>query len=147
MIVIKSLTPINIGTLRQTCEAAKLYRREMLGAYTDVELARICNGIGADWMPQELNDFLSALTPELLPVALIHDVECYEAQRCNPSEADFAASNERFRCNGCRVAEHHYAWWHYRRYVVKSRAKACAEILRRFGRYSYFGGQTEGVEK
>lgn len=128
-----------IAELVAECGAAGLENRDILNRYSFEELTHIMNGIGADWMHPVLRDAISALNPSLVPVSLIHDVECYEAQRYGATEADFVASNRRFRRNGCRMANYRYRWYDPRRYCVKAKGWEFSRILQRFGRSAFFG--------
>ncbi len=132
-------TVAQVAELYRLAAAARLENREILDRYSYRELTVICNGIGSGDMPDELRNAISSLNPSLEPVALIHDLECHEARRGGVGEEDFSASNRRFRCNGCRMAEYRYGWYDPRRYYVKSKAKAFAEILQTFGRSAFFG--------
>ena len=116
-----------IKRLRAICEECELEGREILAKYTDEELVALFNGAGPEAFPSWLRTALDALHPSLAPVAMIHDVEwdapvavgdqvgrTSEASeprsgRKGPRESDgrrktFAASNARFRRNGCKVA-------------------------------------------
>ena len=90
-----------IRRLRAVCEECGLEGREILDKYTDEELAALFNGIGPEAFPSWLRTALDALHPSLAPVAMIHDVEWSES---DGKEETFAASNARFRRNGCKVA-------------------------------------------
>ncbi|UKI30465.1 MAG: hypothetical protein L6W00_21300 [Lentisphaeria bacterium] len=59
-------------------EQFKLSGRSRLDRYTYAELCRLCNGIGAEWMPKIMRNLLTALSPFAEPAAVIHDVEYFE---------------------------------------------------------------------
>ena len=97
-----------IKRLKGLCEEYNLEGREILDKYTDEELAALFNGIGPEAFPSWLRTALDALHPSLAPVAMIHDVEWSES---DGKEETFAASNARFRRNGCKVASASFGWW------------------------------------
>ena len=119
-----------VQRLRAICEDLGLEGREILAKYTDEELASIFNGIGPESFPSWLRSVLDALHPSLAPVALIHDVEWSES---DGKEETFAASNDRFCRNGCKVASASFGWWRPRRYLVMWDAVKFARICQRFG--------------
>ena len=63
-------------------------------------------------------------------MAFIHDVEWSES---DGKEETFAASNARFRRNGCKVASASFGWWRPRRYLVMWDSVKFARICQRFG--------------
>lgn len=119
-----------IRRLRAVCEECGLEGRKILDKYTDEELAALFNGIGPEAFPSWLRTALDALHPSLAPVAMIHDVEWSES---DGKEETFAASNARFRRNGCKVASASFGWWRPRRYLVMWDSVKFARICQRFG--------------
>ena len=119
-----------IKRLKGLCEEYGLEGREILDKYTDEELAALFNGIGPEAFPSWLRTALDALHPSLAPVAMIHDVEWSES---DGREETFAASNARFRRNGCKVASASFGWWRPRRYLVMWDSVKFARICQRFG--------------
>lgn len=119
-----------VKELLSVCEEYELEGREILRKYTNTELASIYNGIGPESFPLWLRSVLDALHPSLAPVAFIHDVEWEES---DGSKESFAASNERFKQNGYRVAKALFAWWRPRRYLVMNDARRFGNICQAFG--------------
>lgn len=119
-----------IRKLRALCEAYQLEGREILCRHTDEELARIYNGIGPSSFPDWMRDALDAIHPSLRPVALIHDVEF---EHSDGKEDSFRACNERFRCNGIKVAQAGFKWYNPRRYLVEFEAVKYAAVCQLFG--------------
>ena len=105
-----------IRRLRAVCEECGLEGREILDKYTDEELAALFNGIGPEAFPSWLRT--------------AHDVEWSES---DGKEETFAASNARFRRNGCKVASASFGWWRPRRYLVMWDSVKFARICQRFG--------------
>ena len=78
--------------------AAKLSGRRLLENRTRV--MRVCNGIGAWWMPREVRELIGAMLPDLVIVADIHDLRHEKGGRWYKRWAyDFE-----FLCNGVRMA-------------------------------------------
>ena len=104
---------------------------------------RVCNGIGAEWMPDSARKLISSLNPTLVLAADIHDLR-YETG--GTTEERKAADDEMLE-NGCKLAEARYGWYNPLRYWVKHKMRRFYKILRAFGflawnyREGYFGGQ------
>ena len=78
--------------------AAKLSGRRLLENRTRV--MRVCNGIGAWWMPREVRELIGAMFPDLVIVADIHDLRHEKGGRWYKRWAyDFE-----FFMNGVRMA-------------------------------------------
>lgn len=63
---------------------------------------RVCNGIGAHWMPEWMRRLISLLHPELVIVADIHDLR----HETGGSRLDRWKSDFEFLRNGFRMAFH-----------------------------------------
>lgn len=87
-----------IEEIIQTAIAAKLSGVDLL--FDRVLVRRVCNGIGAAWMPDWMRDVINSLIPELVPVSFIHDIR-FEIG--GPWWKRWAADFE-FSCNGIRMA-------------------------------------------
>ena len=119
-----------IKQLKELAEKYRLEGREIIGKYNMQELCSIYNGIGPDAFPQWLRKGISALNPSLAVVAFIHDIEWHES---DGSKEGFKASNDRFRTNGCKVADAEYAWYNPRRWLVRHQAAKFARLCQSFG--------------
>lgn len=119
-----------IKQLKELAEKYQLEGREIIGKYNMQELCSIYNGIGPDAFPQWLRKGISALNPSLAVVAFIHDIEWHES---DGSKEGFKASNDRFRTNGCKVADAEYAWYNPRRWLVRHQAAKFARLCQSFG--------------
>ncbi len=119
-----------IVEFRQLANLYELEHREILDKYGDYELTRICNGIGAEFLPFTLRKFINSLNPSLEVVAVIHDVEYHESDGTSHS---FNVSNARFAANGIKVAAKAFAWYNPRRYLVMYQAKKFADYCQWFG--------------
>lgn len=112
-------------------KAANLSGAELLN---DVGRAcRICNGIGAAWMPEWLRDTISKMNPTLILAADIHDIR-YEI---GGTETDRKAADDEMLENGYKLAAYRYGWYDPRRYLVRRQMKKFHAILREFGGWAF----------
>lgn len=124
----------NIARLRGLCVRYELSGSEILGEYTDEQLAELYNGIGPDWFPSKLRDAIDNLCSSLQPMALIHDVRWC---RSDGTRRSFYGTNEELRENGYAIAENLYKWWDIRRYWLKHQAKVFGDLCDSFGWGAY----------
>ncbi len=111
--------------------AAKLSGAELL---EDIPRAmRVCNGIGAYWMPESVRDAISGLNPTLVLAADIHDIRYY----LGGTEADREFADNEMLSNGLALADYHYRWYDPRRYWVRKQMRKFYLILRAFGRAAF----------
>lgn len=92
----------------------RLYR------YEPEELARIYNGIGAEWMTEKVVKALTKFLGVFGPAAQIHDVDFHES---DGSKDSFEAANDKFLRNCRKCAKTAYGWWRPRRYAALGVAK------------------------
>lgn len=104
------------------------------------EMHRIYNGVGAEWMPKELREFLDGISEALLPAVLIHDIDYAYG---DGTLLDFQKANLRLEANGRICADKEYGWWNPMRYIFRRQAKAYAKICNAFGLVAY----TEAIEE
>ena len=123
-----TLQPLDKAVMMHTCaERQKLDGAERLANYEYTR--RVCNGIGAEWFPEWLRDFVGKLTPALEPTAWIHDLD-YEA---GGGWRERRSADWRFLRNGFRAACSEYAWDQLRRYATMATALRFWVLLRLFG--------------
>jgi hypothetical protein len=116
--------------------ALELSGRELL---RDAEVvARECNGIGADWMPEIMRQACTELNPVMEIPAAIHDLRYSRGT----TRADRQFADDEFLRNCIDVINHEYAWWNPLRYVFLRRAKRYHGYLRAFGGIA-FGARKE----
>lgn len=120
----------NISALRLRCIEMDLEGADILGKYTDDQLAMLYNGIGPESFPDWLVDVLDSANPSLAAPCFIHDVEWAESDGKYES---FTASNDRLRRNGKKVAKSLYAWYNPRRYIVIWDARVLSKACQKFG--------------
>ena len=90
---------------------------------------KVCNGIGAEWMPEIARKLISTLNPTLVLAADIHDLR-YEIG--GPEEEREAADDEMLE-NGYKLANWKYRWYNPLRCWVKHKMRKFHKILRAFG--------------
>lgn len=113
-----------VENLVQECTKYNLEGLDKLEPFSTLELERIYNGTGADWMPERARKALDFISRDLLPIVLIHDVEF----KLGGSREDFYQANERLRRNGDKLARAKYGWWRLRRYRLIAQANLFADI-------------------
>ena len=91
--------------------------------------ARECNGIGPEWAPRWMRWLIDHLFPNLVIVAMIHDIRYF----LGGTDGDRRCADAEFLANGYTVAEHFHVWWSPGRYV-------CEWIVRRMHRALRLGG-------
>ena len=134
-------------TLHEIEEKLKLAKELNLSGAAlleDTERAQqVCNGIGAEWMPDAARKLISRLNPTLVLAADIHDIRYY----LGGSELDRKNADDEMLINGYKLAEARYGWYNPLRYWVKHKMRKFHKILRDFGIWAwnypegYFGGQ------
>lgn len=104
------------------------------------EVARIYNGVGPEWMREELRAKADKLSQTLLPAVMIHDVD-YEYG--SGTMLDFQLANRRLEANGRKCADYRYGWYNPMRYIVRHQAKVYAKLCDLLG----FPAYAEAVEE
>lgn len=97
-----------------------------------------CNGIGAEWMWDNLRKLIGKFNPTLALPADIHDVRF----EIGGDEADREAADREFLANARICADAKYAWWNPLRYRVRKQAGKFYLILRVFGGKAWKGGKS-----
>lgn len=98
------------------------------------QVLTICNGIGAEWMPEWSRKLLDKRYYVLRIPAMIHDVDYYFG---TGTDTDFHLANAKFHENGKLMARNFYAWYNPIRYVVLNDARRLAKVCELFGRKAY----------
>ena len=114
--------------------AAKEMGLEMRYHLPVEEVARIYNGVGPEWMGEELRAKADKLSQTLLPAVMIHDVD-YEYG--TGTVLDFQFANRRLEANGRKCADYRYAWYNPMRYIVRAQARAYAKACDLVGLPAY----------
>lgn len=91
-----------------------------------LEAMRICNGIGAEWMPSALRELISDLNPTLVLAADIHDIR----YALGGTEEDRKYADDEMLANGIKLADYRYRWYDPRRYYVRKQIHKFHAILR-----------------
>ena len=99
-----------------------------------------CNGIGAEWMWDNLRDMLGAFNPTLTLAADIHDMR-YEI---GGNDADREFADDEFLENAIICADAEYCWFNPLRYHVRKQARKFYFILRIAGGKAWEDAQEKG---
>ena len=87
------------------------------------------NGIGPDWLPENLREWLTARYGYFAAGALVHDWE-YQTATDKSREA-FIRCNERLRRNCRKLLRKGYPW--YKAFLYRERPNILADACNRFG--------------
>lgn len=131
--------------LRNQAEYFALVGVELLREMTVTEMAQVCNGMGAKWMPEEVREALDRLCPDLLAPSAVHDA--MYAFLPDGREA-FLWSNKSFKENGYRMAEglHKGFGGTIARWRTKAEARAFRRLCDRFGAYAWTQAKEDAME-
>lgn len=99
-----------------------------------LELQAICNGTGAEWMPDKLRHLLDKRHPTMVVPVMIHDAEYWYGIG---TTTDFHLANEHLYENGCLVAKDKFWCINPRRYLVMWDAYKLYQACELFGRRAY----------
>ncbi len=119
-----------IKKLKDKAIKLELYGHELLKSYSDEELQKICNGIGADFFPEKLRSIITSINPSFEASALIHDLMYH-------IDYGFEQANDLLELNGKIEAKSTYSWYNPLRYFAIRRAKIFANLCRKFGQDAY----------
>jgi hypothetical protein len=106
----------------------------------DPRAQKACNGIGAEWMWDNLRDMLGAFNPTLTLAADIHDMR-YEI---GGNDADREFADDEFLENAIICADAEYRWFNPLRYHVRKQARKFYFILRIAGGKAWEDAQEKG---
>ena len=121
----------HVAELVIAAREARLEGVELLDGDTDA-LAAEYNGIGPEFLPDELREKVTRFLALFEPAALIHDLR-YSAG--NGTREDFETANMEFHANCLTLARAKYPWW---RFVSRRVAEKTAFALYK-AVSSYFG--------
>lgn len=125
---------IELELLRDEALEDGLLNAERLADFTLAELEQICNGIGPEFFPDALRDFVDTLNPTLRAAAMVHDLDYYLGAG---TWEDFTAANDRLSVNGMISANERYKFYDPRRYIVQRTAKRFAALCQACGWKAY----------
>ena len=81
---------------------------------SDEELEREFNGLGPEWFPKEVRDWLGRRFVWLVGALIVHDLDYYLG---DGTREDFERANERFVRNGRRLARRRWLPLHPMKYL------------------------------
>lgn len=106
----------------------------------DPRAQKACNGIGAEWMWDNLRALLGKFNPTLELPADIHDMR-YEI---GGDDIDREFADDEFLANALECANAKYSWWNPLRYRVRKQARKFYLILRVTGGKAWRDAQKGG---
>ena len=127
---------MTIGEVRKAYLLARRLKLSGWWLLRDIErAARECNGIGPEWSPAWMRWIIDHLFPNLVIVAMIHDIRYF----LGGTEGDRRCADAEFLANGYTVAEQFHVWWLPGRYIAEW-------IVRRMHRALRLGGGKAWLE-
>lgn len=134
-----------IEELRLVARNAKLEAPAEFGTIPPEGLARICNGIGAEWMGLKLRRKLTRLLCAVEASAAIHDLQYADS---DGSEESRLAADNAFLKNGLREIAFRYPhWWQIRKIFARRKLHAAYEALRIAGRLAWLEAFAQRTQK
>ena len=133
------MTRINFQAIRNQAEIYGLSGRELLEERTDEELAKVCNGIGAQWLDKikihgvSMSDYLNSLWPNWVVCACIHDIR----YGIGGTEKDRKKADKEMRDNCIAVVFAQYCVIDIRRWRGWLEARGIYKVLREFGEKAF----------
>lgn len=106
----------------------------------DPRAQKACNGIGAEWMWDNLRELIGKFNPTLELPADIHDMR-YEI---GGTDADRKFADDEFLANALECANAKYGWYNPLRYRVRKQARKFYLILRVAGGKAWREAQKGG---
>ena len=126
----------SLNEIEEKLKLAKELNLSGAALLEDTERAmRVCNGIGAEWMPSWMRWLIGFLFPTLVLAADIHDIRYY----LGGSELDRKNADDEMLINGVVLARNRYGKFDPRRYVVVFVMLWFYFKLRDFGSFAWNG--------
>ena len=116
-----------IDSLVARAVAANLDGLDFLSSYDYKEISAAYNGIGPEWLPDDIRKKISAYLDLFAPAALIHDMRY---QHGDGSRYGFNFANMEFWGNCVKLANDAYPWYSLRRYGARIAAGALYDFVR-----------------
>ena len=140
-----------ISELLYTAAVVQLDGLDFARQFTRDEIAAAYNGIGADWMGEELRKKLTDLLALFAPAAMIHDLRYTKS---DGARFGFNYANIEFHNNCLKLARWAYPWWRLiRRWVAENAALALYKAVSSEGGWKAWtdaaqknGAHIEGAE-
>mgnify|MGYP004660663877 CR=1 FL=1 len=123
-----------IESLLQTAKAARLIIPEEMLACERSALAKICNGVGSQSMPEWARNAGNVFFGAIEASAAIHD---YMYEFSDGSLYLKEKADDIFLLNGIDEIYHKYGWWNWKRYAARLKLMAAYDILRAVGNRAY----------
>lgn len=98
------------------------------------ELTKICNGVGAEWMPSSLRAKTTRFMRSCQASAAVHD---WMYHYSDATESGRKRADALFRSNALCEIDHRYEWYDVRKFLAQRKALAAYDILRGFGKSAW----------
>lgn len=119
-----------IKKLRKLCIEFDFIGADILKKFSNRDLCKICNGIGADWFPEYARTLATWMFDYLNATAMQHDVEFFD-------QIGFETANAHFLINGRKEVKAKTKWYDIRRYIRLRKVQQFYILLENFGLKAY----------
>ena len=133
-----------IAELQQKAVELKLEEAAIIAQFTPEELLVVWNGIGPEWLPNEIRSRLTKYLAVFAPACLIHDFHYWAL---GSSRAEFDWANNVLERNARRCIDGATRWYQIiRRAAGYYAAHLLAEACRKYGWSAFLSGRVEEVK-
>ena len=130
-----------IAELQQKAVELELEEAAIIAQFTPEELLVVWNGIGPEWLPNEIRSRLTKYLAIFAPACFIHDFHYWAL---GSSRAEFDWANDVLERNARRCIDGATRWYQIiRRAAGYYAAHLLAEACRKYGRSAFFAGKEE----
>lgn len=116
----------HVAGLLQSALSAGLMGADWASEHGLAWLVEAYNGIGPEFLGEDLRAKSTAWFRIFEPAALIHDGRNHVS---DGSTANFIYANQEFRCNCLILADRAYPWWNWKRYCARVIADALFDFV------------------
>ena len=116
----------HVAGLLQSALSAGLMGVDWASEHGLAWLVEAYNGIGPEFLGEDLRAKSTAWFRIFEPAALIHDARNHVS---DGSTANFIYANQEFRCNCLILADRAYPWWNWKRYYARVIADALFDFV------------------
>ena len=133
-----------IAELQQKAVELELEEAAIIAQFTPEELLVVWNGIGPEWLPNEIRSRLTKYLAIFASACLIHDFHYWAL---GSSRAEFDWANDVLERNACRCIDGATRWYQIiRRAAGYYAANLLAQACRRYGWSAFLSGRVEEVK-
>ena len=116
----------HVAGLLQSALSAGLMGADWASEHGLAWLVEAYNGIGPEFLGEDLRAKSTAWFRIFEPAAMIHDARNHVS---DGSTANFIYANQEFRCNCLILADRAYPWWNWKRYCARVIADALFDFV------------------